>query len=127
MQQCFAIQQLIIQFHALVLVPLQREELQASLPAYYLEQVGTSPTTNFNDVFDHDGDVRNNPSPTVRVEIGGGTQLNFEYVFPITSIGSAAGSLCSKYVRQHCCGYKYVNQMIRLYNRYFDQPNFSHC
>ncbi|MBR65066.1 MAG: hypothetical protein CML48_06810, partial [Rhodobacteraceae bacterium] len=62
----------------------------SSLPAYYLEQVGTSPTTNFNDVFDHDGDVRNNPSPTVRVEIGGGTQLNFEYIFPITSQFEAA-------------------------------------
>ena len=63
----------------------------SSLPAYYLEQVGISSTTNFNDVFDHDGNTDYNVSPTVRVEIGGGSQLNFEYVFPITSIGSVAG------------------------------------
>jgi hypothetical protein len=63
----------------------------SSLPAYHLEQVGISSTTDFNDVFDHDGNTAYNVSPTVRVEIGGGNQLNFEYVFPITSIGNVVG------------------------------------
>ena len=91
----------------------------SSLPAYYLEQVGISSTTNFNDVFDHDGDTRNNVSPTVRVEIGGGTQLNFEYVFPITSLGSAAGVYAPSMYGKHCCNGTNMLSIMTVYIEVF--------
>ena len=48
----------------------------SSLPAYYLEQVGTTNTTAITSV----DDTTNNYVP---VEINGGTQLNWRYYFPI--------------------------------------------
>ena len=48
----------------------------SSLPAYYLEQVGTTNTTAITSV----DDTTNNYVP---VEINGGTELNWRYYFPI--------------------------------------------
>ena len=52
----------------------------SSLPAYYLEQVGTTNSTAMNDVVD----VGNGYVP---VEISSGTQLNWRYYFPIEHSG----------------------------------------
>jgi hypothetical protein len=48
----------------------------SSLPAYYLEQIGTTSTSSITD-------VDNTSNNSVPVEIAGGTALNFRYFFPI--------------------------------------------
>jgi transcriptional/translational regulatory protein YebC/TACO1 len=53
----------------------------SSLPAYYLEQVGTTASSDIKDV-----DNTNNNS--VPVEIAGGTALNWRYFFPIDTAGN---------------------------------------
>ena len=52
----------------------------SSLPAYYLEQVGTTNTTAITSV----DDTSNNYVP---VEINSGTELNWRYYFPIDKDG----------------------------------------
>ncbi len=53
----------------------------SSLPAYTLEQVGTTNTTSLTSVYD----TTNNFVP---VEINSGTQLNWRYYFPIDTSGN---------------------------------------
>ena len=53
----------------------------SSLPAYYLEQVGTTATSVITDV----DNVSNNSVP---VEIAGGSALNWRYFFPIDTAGA---------------------------------------
>ena len=53
----------------------------SSLPAYYLEQVGTTSTTPITSVDD-------TSSNYVPVEIAGGTALNWRYYFPIDTSGN---------------------------------------
>ena len=53
----------------------------SSLPAYYLEQVGTTATSVITDV----DNISNNSVP---VEIAGGTALNWRYFFPIDTAGA---------------------------------------
>ena len=53
----------------------------SSLPAYYLEQVGLTPTTVITD-------VDNTSNNSVPVEIAGGTALNWRYFFPIDTAGN---------------------------------------
>ena len=52
----------------------------SSLPAYYLEQVGTAANSVITDVFN----LNNNSVP---VEIAGGSALNWRYFFPIDTAG----------------------------------------
>jgi hypothetical protein len=53
----------------------------SSLPAYYLEQVGLTPTTVITD-------VDNTSNNSVPVEIAGGTALNWRYFFPLDTAGN---------------------------------------
>ena len=53
----------------------------SSLPAYYLEQVGTTASSVITDV----DNLSNNSVP---VEIAGGTALNWRYFFPIDTAGA---------------------------------------
>ena len=53
----------------------------SSLPAYYLEQIGTTATSVITDV----DNISNNSVP---VEIAGGTALNWRYFFPIDTAGA---------------------------------------
>ena len=53
----------------------------SSLPAYYLEQVGTAANSVITDVFN----LNNNSVP---VEIAGGSALNWRYFFPIDTAGT---------------------------------------
>ena len=53
----------------------------SSLPAYYLEQVGTTATSVIADV----DNISNNSVP---VEIAGGSALNWRYFFPIDTAGA---------------------------------------
>ena len=57
----------------------------SSLPAYYLEQVGTTASTAITSV----DDTSNNYVP---VEINSGTQLNWRYYFPIDNSGEGTYS-----------------------------------
>jgi hypothetical protein len=52
----------------------------SSLPAYYLEQVGTTASSNIKD-------VDNTTNNSVPVEIAGGSALNWRYFFPIDTAG----------------------------------------
>ena len=53
----------------------------SSLPAYYLEQVGTTANSVITDVYN----LNNNSVP---VEIAGGSALNWRYFFPIDTAGT---------------------------------------
>ncbi|GIR06874.1 MAG: hypothetical protein CM15mP17_08300 [Gammaproteobacteria bacterium] len=73
--------QLTIQPPALALVQRNPGPSGSSLPAYYLEQVGTTASSVITDV-----DNTNNNS--VPVEIAGGSALNWRYFFPIDTAGN---------------------------------------
>ena len=53
----------------------------SSLPAYYLEQIGTTASSVITD-------VDNSSNNSVPVEIAGGTALNWRYFFPIDTAGA---------------------------------------
>ena len=61
----------------------------SSLPAYYLEQVGTTNTTAISSVQNY---VAYDTDDYVPVEINSGTQLNWRYYFPIDRDGSGTWS-----------------------------------